>query len=276
MLNDQELEEMRRVARQCRRDIVLMTHKAGSGHPGGSLSAIDVLVVLYLRHMRIRPKEPLWRERDMFFLSKGHCTPAYYAAMAARGLIAHEELMTFRAMRTRLQGHPSNTHLPWVDSSSGSLGQGLSVANGAALAARHDGVTARYYVMLGDGEIQEGQVWEAAMTAAAHHLDSVCAVLDANGIQLDGAVEGVKSVGDVSAKWRAFGWNVIEVDGHDLRAVDTALETAAQARGVPTIIIARTVKGKGVSFMENTSAFHGKAPSDEELRQALEELEEPV
>ena len=265
MLNDQELAELEDVARQCRRDIVRMTHKAGSGHPGGSLSAIDALVVLYLRHMRVRPREPLWHGRDMFFLSKGHCTPAYYAVLAARGYLPHEELLTFRAMGSRLQGHPSNTHLPGVDSSSGSLGQGLSIANGAALAARYEGLDARYYVMIGDGESQEGQIWEAAMTAAARGLDSVCAIIDVNGIQLDGTVESVKSLGDLPAKWRAFGWHVIDVDGHDLRAVDDALTEAARTRGAPTTIISRTVKGKGVSFMENTLPKIGRASCRERV-----------
>ena len=263
MLNDSELAELEDVARRCRRDIVRMTHKAGSGHPGGSLSAIDALVVLYLRHMRVRPEDPLWHERDMFFLSKGHCTPAYYAAMAARGYVPHEELLTFRAMGSRLQGHPSNTHLPGVDSSSGSLGQGLSLANGAALAARYEGLGARYYVMIGDGESQEGQIWEAAMTSAARGLDNVCAIVDVNGIQLDGPVESVKSLGDLPAKWRAFGWNVIDIDGHDLRAVDDALTEAARTKGVPTTIISRTVKGKGVSFIGEhrqvtTGSPHGR------------------
>lgn len=272
MLTESELIELQDVARQCRRDIVRMTHAAGSGHPGGSLSAIDALVVLYLRHLNVRPQDPLWHERDMFILSKGHCTPAYYAVMAARGFFPREELQTFRALGTRLQGHPSNTHLPGVDSSSGSLGQGLSVANGAALAARHEGLGSRYYVMIGDGECQEGQIWEAAMTAAARGLDNVCAIVDVNGIQLDGTVDSVKSLGDLPAKWRAFGWHVIDVDGHDLRAVDTALTQAADTTGAPTAIISRTVKGKGVSFMENTAMFHGLAPTDEELRTALEEL----
>ncbi|WP_223912301.1 transketolase [Actinomyces capricornis] len=272
MMNDAQLQELEDIARQCRRDIVRMTNKAGSGHPGGSLSAIDALVVLYFRHLNIRPEEPMWPQRDMFFLSKGHCTPAYYTAMSARGYFPREELMTFREMHTRLQGHPSNTHLPGVDSSSGSLGQGLSLANGAALAARHDGQDSRYYVMLGDGEIQEGQVWEAAMTAAAYDLDHVCAIVDANGIQLDGTVDSVKSLGDVPAKWRAFGWHVIEIDGHDMRQVDDALEEAKATRGRPTVIISHTIKGKGVSFMENTAKFHGLAPTPEELETALEEL----
>ena len=272
MLTDQDRQELRDIARQCRRDIVRMTHKAGSGHPGGSLSAIDALVVLYLRHMDVDPSDPLRHDRDMFILSKGHCTPAYYAVMAARGYFPREELMTFRAMHTRLQGHPSNAHLPAADSSSGSLGQGLSIANGAALAARLEGLGSRYYCMLGDGEIQEGQVWEAAMTAAAHHLDNVCALLDANGIQLDGTVDSVKSLGDIAAKWSAFGWHVIDIDGHDLDAVDDALREAKATTGRPTIIICRTVKGKGVSFMENTATFHGQAPTDDELETALEEL----
>jgi transketolase subunit A len=272
MVDTQELEKLQGIAQQCRRDIVKMVHHAGSGHPAGSLSAIDILVVLYFRHMNIRTEEPQWRERDMFFLSKGHCTPAYYSVLAARGYFDHDELMTFRDLGTRLQGHPSNTHLECVDSSSGSLGQGLSLANGAALAAKYGLLDSRYYVMLGDGEIQEGQVWEAAMTSSDHDLDNVCAILDANSIQLDGPVDSVKSLGDIDAKWRAFGWHVIDIDGHNMQEVDEALTQANSTIGRPTLIIARTVKGKGVSFMENTSKYHGLAPTDEELELALEEL----
>lgn len=271
-LKQEEIESLEQTALECRRDIVRMVHHAGSGHPAGSLSAIDVLLVLYMKYMRVRTSEPHWHGRDMFFLSKGHCTPAYYAAMSARGFFPREELMTFRDMHTRLQGHPSNLHLDCVDASSGSLGQGLSVANGAALAAKHDGMDSRYYVMLGDGEIQEGQVWEAAMSAAAYGLDNVCAILDYNKIQLDGPVNEVLSIGDVRAKWEAFGWNAIEIDGHDIAAIDAAFESAMRFKGKPSIIIAHTIKGKGVSFMENTSKFHGLAPTDEELAQALEEL----
>lgn len=271
-LKQEEIESLEQTALECRRDIVRMVHHAGSGHPAGSLSAIDVLVVLYMKYMRVRTNEPHWHGRDMFFLSKGHCTPAYYAAMSARGFFPREELMTFRDMHTRLQGHPSNLHLDCVDASSGSLGQGLSVANGAALAAKHDGMDSRYYVMLGDGEIQEGQVWEAAMSAAAFGLDNVCAILDYNKIQLDGPVNEVLSIGDVRAKWEAFGWNAIEINGHDIAAIDAAFESAMRFKGKPSIIIAHTIKGKGVSFMENTAKFHGLAPTDEELAQALEEL----
>ena len=271
-LKQEEIESLEQTALECRRDIVRMVHHAGSGHPAGSLSAIDVLLVLYMKYMRVRTSEPHWHGRDMFFLSKGHCTPAYYAAMSARGFFPREELMTFRDMHTRLQGHPSNLHLDCVDASSGSLGQGLSVANGAALVAKHDGMDSRYYVMLGDGEIQEGQVWEAAMSAAAYGLDNVCAILDYNKIQLDGPVNEVLSIGDVRAKWEAFGWNASEIDGHDIAAIDAAFESAMRFKGKPSIIIAHTIKGKGVSFMENTAKFHGLAPTDEELAQALEEL----
>ena len=270
-LKQEEIESLEQTALECRRDIVRMVHHAGSGHPAGSLSAIDVLLVLYMKYMRVRTSEPHWHGRDMFFLSKGHCTPAYYAAMSARGFFPREELMTFRDMHTRLQGHPSNLHLDCVDASSGSLGQGLSVANGAALVAKHDGMDSRYYVMLGDGEIQEGQVWEAAMSAAAYGLDNVCAILDYNKIQLDGPVNEVLSIGDVRAKWEAFGWNASEIDGHDIAAI-AAFESAMRFKGKPSIIIAHTIKGKGVSFMENTAKFHGLAPTDEELAQALEEL----
>lgn len=272
MLTDEEVKELEDLAKQNRRDIVRMVHHAGSGHPGGSLSAIDALTVLYMKHLRVRPEDPAWQDRDMFFLSKGHCTPAYYTAMASRGFLPREELMTFRDMHTRLQGHPSNAHLPGVDISSGSLGQGLSVCNGAALAAKIDGRDARFYCMIGDGEAQEGQVWEASMSSADHGLDNVCAFLDKNNVQLDDYVDAVKSLGDTAAKWLAFGWHVIEVDGHNIREVDAALDEAKTIKGRPTMIILHTVKGKGVSYMEDTAKWHGLAPSDEELEIALEEL----
>lgn len=272
MLTDEEVKDLEDLVKQNRRDIVRMVHHAGSGHPGGSLSAIEALTLLYMKHLRVRPEDPAWPERDMFFLSKGHCTPAYYTAMASRGFLPREELMTFRDLETRLQGHPSNAHLPGVDISSGSLGQGLSVCNGAAMAAKIDGRDARFYCMIGDGEAQEGQVWEASMTAADHNLDNVCAMLDKNRIQLDDYVDEVKSLGDTAAKWIAFGWHVIEVDGHNLREVDAALEEAAATKGKPTMIILHTTKGKGVSYMEDTAKFHGLAPTDEELEIALEEL----
>lgn len=273
MLTDEEVKELEDLVKQNRRDIVRMVHHAGSGHPGGSLSAIEALTLLYMKRMRVRPEEPNWQNRDMFFLSKGHCTPAYYSAMASRGYFPREELMTFRDMHTRLQGHPSNTHLPGVDISSGSLGQGLSVCNGAALAARIDGRTeARFYCMIGDGEAQEGQIWEASMTAGERGLDNVCAILDKNKIQLDDYVDNVLSLGNTAAKWEAFGWHVIEVDGHSLRELDAAFDEAEATKGKPTMIISHTIKGKGVSYMEDTAKFHGLAPTDEELEIALEEL----
>ena len=272
MLSDQEVQELQEIVKQNRRDILRMVHHAGSGHPGGSLSAIEALTLLYVKRMRVRPEDPMWRDRDMFFLSKGHCTPAYYTAMASRGYFDREELMTFRDMHTRLQGHPSNLHLPGVDISSGSLGQGLSVCNGAALAAKIDGRDARFYCMIGDGEAQEGQVWEASMTAAQHALDNVCAILDKNDIQLDDKVDTIKSLGDSAEKWRAFGWHVVTVDGHSLRQLDAAFDEAEATKGKPTMIISQTVKGKGVSYMENTAKFHGMAPTDEELKIGLEEL----
>lgn len=272
MLTNDEVHDLEDLVKQNRRDIVRMVHHAGSGHPGGSLSEAEALTLLYMKHLRVRPEEPHWPDRDMFFLSKGHCTPGYYAAMASRGYFPREELMTFRDLGTRLQGHPSNMHLPGVDISSGSLGQGLSVCNGAALAAKIDGRDARFYCLIGDGEAQEGQIWEASMSAGVHNLDNVCALLDVNRIQLDGFVDDIKSLGDAAAKWRAFGWHVIEVDGHSLRAVDAALDEAARTKGQPTLIILHTTKGKGVSYMENNAKFHGMAPSDEELEIALEEL----
>ncbi len=272
MLTDKELEDLEELVKQNRRDIVRMVHHAGSGHPGGSLSAIEALTLLYMKWLRVRPEEPDWPDRDMFFLSKGHCTPGYYTAMASRGFFPREELMTFRDMHTRLQGHPSNSHLPGVDISSGSLGQGLSVCNGAALAAKLDGRDARFYCMIGDGEAQEGQIWEASMTAAHYSLDNVCAILDSNRIQLDDYVDSVKSLAGPDAKWRAFGWHVLEVDGHSLVELDQAFTEAAETKGRPTMIISNTVKGKGVSYMENTSKFHGLAPTDDELQLAMEEL----
>lgn len=255
-----------------RRHIVKMTNHAGSGHPGGSLSATELLTVLFFEHMNVDPKNPQWADRDCFFLSKGHCTPVYYSVLAEKGFFPVEELMTFRDVDGRLHGHPCSEHCPGVDISSGSLGQGLSVANGVALAAKLDGKARRAYVMIGDGELQEGQVWEAAMTTPHYNLDNVCAIIDWNKIQLDDYVDNVKGVGDLVGKWKAFGWHVIEIDGHGLNEVDDALREAKAVKGKPTAILAHTIKGKGISFMENTHKWHGLAPSNEELEFALKEL----
>ncbi|MEW9669429.1 transketolase [Ammoniphilus sp. 3BR4] len=267
-----KLEQYQEITKKIRRYIVKMTNHAGSGHPGGSLSATELLSVLFFEHMNVDPQNPNWPDRDTFFLSKGHCTPVYYSVLALKGFFPEEELMTFRDVDGRLHGHPCSEHCPGVDISSGSLGQGLSVANGVALAAKLDGKSSRQYVMIGDGELQEGQVWEAAMTAPHFGLDSVCAIVDWNKIQLDDYVENVKGAADLAGKWKSFGWHVIEIDGHDVDAVDHAFREAKETKGRPTVILAHTVKGKGISFMENTSKWHGLAPSDEELETALKEL----
>lgn len=264
-----DLEEK---ARWIRIRILKMLAKAGSGHTGGSLSAVEIITALYFYKMRIRPQEPLWEGRDRFVLSKGHACPALYAAMALAGYFPEEELMTLRQLDSRLQGHPDMRTLPGVDFSTGSLGQGLSVANGMALAARLDKRDIRVYVLMGDGEIQEGQIWEAAMAASHYRIDNLCAILDFNQLQIDGRVSEVMSILPLGEKWRSFGWEVTEVDGHDFSQLLPALDRAEEIKGRPSLIIAHTVKGKGVSFMENQARYHGIAPTPEELERALQEL----
>ncbi|RAL26203.1 transketolase [Thermoflavimicrobium daqui] len=271
-LSESKLAYYQELAKTIRQHIVRMTHHAGSGHPGGSLSATEILTNLFFEHMNVDPQNPDWEHRDYFFLSKGHCTPVYYSVLAEKGFFPVEELLTFRDVDGRLHGHPCSEHCPGVDISSGSLGQGLSVANGVALAAKLNGTNQRAYVMIGDGELQEGQVWEAAMTTPHYQLDNVCAIVDWNKIQLDDYVENVKGLGNLVGKWRAFGWHVIEIDGHDLNQVDHAFHEAKHVKGKPTVILAHTIKGKGISFMENTDKWHGLAPNDEELELALKEL----
>lgn len=262
------------LCRQVRRDILTMTHAAGSGHPGGSLSAVEILVTLYFDQMHIDPARPEDPDRDRFLLSKGHAAPVLYSVLARRGYFDPALLPTLRQLGSPLQGHPHREKLPGLDCSSGSLGQGLSIANGLALAARRTGRTYRTYCLLGDGEVQEGQIWEAAMTAAHFALDNVCAIVDDNGIQLDGPTREIMDVEPLGAKFAAFGWAVLEVDGHSLSALQDAFRTAQATRGRPTVLLARTVKGKGVSFMEGQAGWHGKAPNDAELAAALAELEE--
>ena len=262
------------LCRQIRRDILSMTHAAGSGHPGGSLSAVEILVSLYFGQMRLDPARPDDPNRDRFLLSKGHAAPLLYSVLARRGYFDPALLPTLRQLGSPLQGHPHMAKLPGLDCSSGSLGQGLSIANGLALAARRTGRTYRTYCLLGDGELQEGQVWEAAMTAAHFALDTVCAIVDDNGVQLDGPTCEVMNVAPLADKFRAFGWQVLSVDGHSLDALAEAFRQAAATRGRPTVLLARTVKGKGVSFMEGQPAWHGKAPNDQELAAALAELAE--
>ncbi len=269
-MNTKQLEA---TCRQVRRDIINMTADAGSGHPGGSLSATEILVALYFSKMNIDPAAPKAAERDRLVLSKGHATPALYAVLGRRGYFSPDEFPRFRQLHSILQGHPDMKKCPGVDASTGSLGQGASIAVGMALGARHTHNPCHVYALLGDGECQEGLIWEASMAAAHYGLDNLTFILDNNGLQIDGSNLEVMSLGDVNAKFAAFGFRVIDVaDGNDLGQVLAALETPAEA-GKPTCIICHTVKGKGVSFMENQSGWHGKAPNNEQREQALKELE---
>ena len=269
------IAELEAVARTLRRQVIEMIAAANSGHPGGSLSAADIVTALYfggvLRH---DPARPDWPDRDRFILSKGHAAPILYAALAERGYFAADELSTLRQVDSRLQGHPVQGTLPGIEASTGSLGQGLSIGIGHALAARLDGRDYHTFVMLGDGESQEGQVWEAAMAAPNLELSALTAIVDSNRYQLDGAVEEIQSLAPLPDKFVAFGWRVIEVDGHDMAAVLDALQAAKAAHDRPTCIIAHTVKGKGVTFMENNNEFHGKAPNKDQLQVALAQLNE--
>lgn len=267
-----KIEELKSKAKEIRKHIIKMTCAAGSGHPGGSLSAADIVTALYFHELRLDPFRPDWPDRDRFVLSKGHAAPVLYAALAERGFFSVEELMTLRKLGSRLQGHPDMRKVPGVEMSTGSLGQGLSAANGMAIAARLDQKDYRVYALLGDGEVQEGQIWEAAMAAAHYKLDNVTAFLDHNGFQIDGPVREIMSPEPVADKWRAFGWHVIGIDGHDIKQILDALAEAKTVKGKPTMIVAETVKGKGVSFMENQVGWHGVAPKPDEMEKALEEL----
>lgn len=265
----QHLEE---VARRLRRTCIEMIAAAGSGHPGGSLSAADIVAALYFYPvLNYDAEDPAWPDRDRFILSKAHCVPVLYAALMEAGVLSYEEIGTLRKLGSRLQGH-SDTKTPGVEMSGGSLGQGLSFAIGHQLAARLDGRSYRSYVLMGDGECQEGQVWEAAMAAGNYHLDSITVIIDRNGIQNDDFVDTQMPLHPLADKWQAFGWHTLEVDGHDIAAVTNALLTARETKGRPTAIIARTVKGKGVDFMQNDPAYHGKAPLGDELQRALAQL----
>jgi len=246
---------------------------AGSGHTGGSLSAADIVTALYFSKMRHKPDEPGWRERDRFILSKGHAAPLLYAVLAMAGYFDISALKTLRKLGSPLQGHPCSRVLPGVEISTGSLGQGLSVSNGMAMGMKMDNIGSRVYCLLGDGEIQEGQVWEAAMTAAHYKLDNLCAIVDLNGLQIDGPVSKVKAIEPVASKWAAFGWNVIDIDGHDMKEILDALDDAETVKGKPSVILAHTIKGKGVSFFEGKVEYHGMAPTPEELEKALKEME---
>jgi len=268
-----DLHTLRKLAVELRQEILRAIAKAGSGHPGGSLSMVELLIGLYWYALRHDPKNPAWPDRDVFLLSKGHGCPALYTVLAFRGYFPKEELMTLRRYPTRLQGHPERWSPPGVEIAAGSLGQGLSMANGMALADRLDGRRRRIYCLLGDGEVQEGQVWEAAMTAHHHKLDAVCAIVDANQVQQNGPVKEIKDIEPLPEKWRAFGWHAIEIDGHDVAQVMDAYDQAAAVTGKPQVVVARTVKGKGVSFMELNHHWHGVAPKPDELDKALKELQ---
>lgn len=268
------LNEIRKRAVRVRKHVIEQVYNAASGHPGGSLSCADILAVLYFKEMRIRAEDPTWPDRDRFVLSKGHCAPALYAVLAERGFFPTDDLKRLRKIDSYLQGHPDMKSVPGVDMSTGSLGQGLSAANGMALAGKLDKKDYRVFVLMGDGEIQEGQIWEAAMTAAHYKLDNITAFVDHNGLQIDGPITEVKSPEPVGEKFRAFGWNVISIDGHDYNQIAETVEQAKEVKGKPTVIIAETIKGKGISFMENQVGWHGMAPSREQYEQAIRELDE--
>ena len=272
LLNVDDITELTERAKKIRQHIIKMTNAAGSGHPGGSLSAVEILVCLYFRILKHNPKDPHWAERDRFILSKGHAAPALYAVLAESGYIPVEELMTLRKLGCRLQGHPSMTVTPGVEMSTGSLGHGLAVANGMALAAKLDRKLNRIYVLCGDGEMDVGEIWESAMLASHYKLDNVTMYLDRNMLQLDGPTEKIMSIEPLADKWKAFGWYVQEIDGHNMREIMMATEHAKNTHGKPSVIICHTVKGKGVSFMEGTVHFHGKAPNKDECTKALEEI----
>jgi transketolase len=267
------LPEMQATAKQMRREIIEMIGTAGSGHPGGSLSAVEILVTLYFDVMRHDPANPKWVDRDRFILSKGHAAPVLYCAMAEAGYTPVDQLNTLRKLGSIYQGHPDVRFLPPLEASTGSLGEGVSLALGMGFAARLNGSPSRTYVLLGDGEIQEGQVWESAMFGAFHKSDNVVAIVDYNGIQLDGFVKDIMEVAPLADKWRSFGWHTIEIDGHNIPVLQAAFKEAAETKGKPTAIVAHTVKGKGVSFMENNPKFHGTAPTPEEVKLALQELQ---
>ncbi len=268
-----DINFLREKAKAVRVEILKMLAEAGSGHTGGSLSATDIATAIYFYKLKHKPEDPGWRERDRFILSKGHAAPLLYAVLALSGYFDVSLLKTLRKLGSPLQGHPSSKSLPGVEVSTGSLGQGLSIANGIAIGLKMDGLDSRVYCLLGDGEIQEGQVWEAAMTAAHYRLDNMCAMVDLNGLQIDGPVSEVKGIEPVDMKWKAFGWHVIDIDGNDMDAIVKALDAAESVKGKPTVILARTLKGKGVSFFEGKVKYHGIAPTQEELRRALKELE---
>lgn len=253
--------------------IIDTIHEAGSGHPGGSLGITDVLTCLYWEHMKHDPENPRWEKRDRVIMSKGHCCPALYAVLAMQGYFPTEELKTLRKINSRIQGHPDMKKTPGVEFNGGSEGQGLSGSVGMALAAKLDGSRHRIFCIIGDGECQAGQIWEAAMAASHYRLDNLVGILDRNGLQIDGPTEEIMGIEPIAERWRAFGWHVLEIDGHDMEEILGALDKASRVSGKPTMIIAHTVKGKGVSYMEGTLSFHGKAPSKDEVSKAHTEID---
>lgn len=272
-IDQQEARRLKEIARQVRRQIITMLGKAGSGHTGGSLSAADIVTVLYFWEMNIKPNQPDWEDRDRFVLSKGHAAPLLYAVLAERGFFPVELLQSLRKLGSPLQGHPDRSKLAGVEASTGSLGQGISWAVGMALAGKMDHKEYRVYALLGDGELEEGMVWEAAMAAAHYRLDNLVAFIDFNGLQIDGPVSKVLSPLPIPGKFAAFGWEVLQIDGNDIRQILEALECARRVKGKPTAIVARTIKGKGCSFIENKVEWHGVAPKGDEIERALAELE---
>ena len=269
---EMEIERLKEISKNVRIDIIEEVYSAQSGHPGGALSCADILTVLYFNQMNINPNRKDDENRDRFVLSKGHASPALYAVLAERGYFSKEELKNFRKYGAMLQGHPDMKHIPGVDMTAGSLGQGLSVANGMALASKIDKKGFRVYCLVGDGEIEEGQIWEAAMASAHYKLDNLCLIVDNNNLQIDGKVSDVMSVYPLKEKFEAFGFETYEVDGHNIDELITAFQKASTIKGKPTAIIAKTIKGKGVSFMENQAGWHGKAPNEDEYKLAIEEL----
>ncbi len=272
MQKTNNVEELQAICRTVRRDIITMLTAAKSGHPGGSLSAVEILVTLYFDVMRHDPRNPKWPDRDRFILSKGHCAPVLYSIMAECGYTPKDQLNTLRKLGSMYQGHPDVRFIPALEASTGSLGEGLSLGIGMALATQLDGRPSRTYVMLGDGESQEGQVWESAMFAPDKKVDNLVVIIDYNKIQLDGFVKDIMDLSPLAEKWKAFGWHVIELDGHSIPALQAAFAEAEQTKGKPTAIIANTIKGKGVSFMENNPKYHGVAPTEAEEKVALQEI----
>ena len=275
-MTELEIKQLKTIACKVRMGVVESTHAAKCGHPGGSLSATDMFTYLYFKELNVDPANPKWEDRDRFVLSKGHCAPGLYAALAHRGFFPVEDLLTLRKVGSYLQGHPNMNSVPGVDMSTGSLGQGISTACGMALSAKLQNKAHRVYTLLGDGEIQEGQVWEAAMFASHYHLDNLCVIVDNNGLQIDGEVAKVMSPYPIDEKFRAFGFHVEVIDGHDFAAIDAAMNTAKTVKGQPCAIIMRTVKGKDVSFMENNAGWHGVAPNDAQYEQAMAELNQKL